>query len=176
MSRLYQGESLHGMLIGMLVGAVIGAIVGSFRYRKVQGMANEILEQIDEISKAGEGLTRVELANCKVWHQISGAAFLKNNKITDDEEILGAVRWHTTGRAGMTLLEKIVYTADFISADRKYKDVEVVRKLADISLEHAILYTSRYTIEKLVSGDKLIHPATVECYNDMLLHFGAEKG
>ena len=133
-------------------------------------------EQIDEISKAGEGLTRVELANCKVWHQISGAAILKNNKITDDEEILGAVRWHTTGRAGMTLLEKIVYTADFISADRKYKDVEVVRKLADISLEHAILYTSRYTIEKLVSGDKLIHPATVECYNDMLLHFGAEKG
>lgn len=50
MSRLYQGESLYGMLIGMLVGAVIGAIVGSFRYRKVQGMANEILEQIDEIS------------------------------------------------------------------------------------------------------------------------------
>lgn len=128
-------------------------------------------EQIDEISKAGEDLTKVELANYKVWHQISGAAFLKNNKITDDGEILGAVRWHTTGRAGMTLLEKIVYTADFISADRKYKDVDVVRRLADISLDHAILYTSRYTIEKLVSGDKLIHPATVDCYNDMLLRF-----
>jgi nicotinate-nucleotide adenylyltransferase len=75
----------------------------------------------------------------------------------------------------MTLLEKIVYTADFISADRKYKDVDVVRKLADISLEHAILYTSRYTIEKLVSDDKIIHPATVECFNDMLLYF-AGKG
>ena len=133
-------------------------------------------EQIDAISKAGEDLSRVELANHKVWHQISGAAFLKNEGIITDEEILGAVRWHTTGRTGMTLLEKIVYTADFISADRKYKDVEVVRRLADISLEHAILYTSRYTIEKLVSGDMLIHPATVECYNDMLLHFGVEKG
>lgn len=133
-------------------------------------------EQLNEISEAGEDLTKVEFSNHKVWHQISGAAFLKNKKITDDEEILGAVRWHTTGRSEMTLLEKIVYTADFISADRKYKDVEVVRRLADISLEHAILYTSRYTIEKLVSGDMLIHPATVDCYNDMLLHFGVEKG
>ncbi len=132
-------------------------------------------EQINEISDAGENLTKVEFANPKVWHQISGAAFLRNKKIIDDEEILGAVRWHTTGRAGMTLLEKIVYTADFISADRNYKDVDAVRKLADISLEHAILYTSRYTIEKLVSDDKLIHPATVECFNDMLLHF-AGKG
>lgn len=128
-------------------------------------------EQLNEISDAGENLTKVEFANQKVWHQISGAAFLRNKKIADDEDVLGAVRWHTTGRAGMTLLQKIVYTADFISADRKYKDVDVVRKLADISLEHAILYTSRYTIEKLVSADKLIHPATVECYNDMLLHF-----
>ncbi len=133
-------------------------------------------EQLDEISKSGEELTRLEISNHKVWHQISGAAFLKNNGIIADEEILGAIRWHTTGRSGMTLLEKIVYTADFISSDRKYKDVDVVRKLADISLEHAILYTSRYTVEKLVSADMPVHPATVECYNDMLLHFGAEKG
>ena len=130
---------------------------------------------LNELEKAGVELSLLELANRKVWHQFSGAAFLENEKIITDEEILGAVRWHTTGRAGMTLLEKIVYTADFISADRKYKDVDVVRKLADISLEHAILYTSRYTIEKLVSDDKIIHPATVECFNDMLLYF-AGKG
>ena len=93
-----------------------------------------------------------------------------------DEEILGAVRWHTTGKAGMTLLEKIIYVADFISADRDYKDVEVVRRLAYISLEHAILYTSRYTVNKMVSQDLLLHPATVDCYNDMLMHFGIQKG
>ena len=76
----------------------------------------------------------------------------------------------------MSLLEKIVYTADFISADRDYPDVGVVRRLADISLEHAILYTSRYTVEKLISKDLPIHPATVDCYNDMLLHFMKQKG
>lgn len=119
-----------------------------------------------------DNLSEVEFGNPKVWHQISGEGFLRKNGIVTDEEILGAVRWHTTGRAGMTLLEKIVYVADFISADRKYEDVGVVRELAETSLEQAMLYTTRYTVRKLAAGDMLIHPATVECYNDMLLHIG----
>ena len=143
---------------------------------RLAGLLHDIMknasakEQIEEIEMAGEGLTKLELMNPKVWHQISGAAFLKTNGITDDEEILGAVRWHTTGKAGMTLLEKVVYIADFISADRNYPDVDVVRKLAQKSLEDAILYTTRYTIKKLISTDAPVHPATVDCYNDMILH------
>ncbi len=133
-------------------------------------------EQLDCMSRAGETLSGVEAVNRKVWHQISGAAFLKIGGLIDDEEILGAVRWHTTGKSGMTLLEKIVYVADFISADRDYGDIDVVRRLADLSLEHAILYTSRYTVRKMISGDLPLHPATVDCYNDMLLHFGVQKG
>ena len=133
-------------------------------------------DQLKIIEKSGEPLSRVELINPKVWHQISGAAFLKESGIITDEEILGAVRWHTTGRAGMTLLEKIVYTADFISADRDYPDVNVVRRLAEESLEDAILYTSRYTVQKLASADLPIHPATVECYNDMIFHLKIQKG
>ena len=129
----------------------------------------EHMEYLNDISA-------VELHNPKVWHQISGEAFLRKNGIITDEEILGAVRWHTTGRADMTLLEKIVYVADFISADRKYEDVAEVRKLAETSLEQTILYTSRYTINKLAQNNMLIHPATVECYNDMLLQIGLQKG
>ena len=127
-------------------------------------------EHFAVLEKSGECFSKLELTNPKVWHQITGAAFLKSEGITDDEEILGAVRWHTTGRADMTLLEKVVYIADFISADRSYPDVGVVRKLAQTSLEEAILYTARYTVEKLVSADLPVHPATVDCYNDMILH------
>lgn len=133
-------------------------------------------DQFEIIEKSGEPLSREELINPKVWHQISGAAFLRESGIITDEEILGAVRWHTTGRAGMTLLEKIVYTADFISADRDYPDVNVVRRLAEESLEDAILYTSRYTVHKLASADLPIHPATVECYNDMIFQLKIQKG
>lgn len=149
---------------------------------RLAGLLHDIMknasaaEQLAVLEKAGEGLTRLELANPKVWHQISGAAFLRTEGITDDEEILGAVRWHTTGRAGMTLLEKVVYIADFISADRDYPDVGVVRKLAQKSLEDAIFYTARYTVRKLVSTDLPVHPATVDCYNDMFLHLKNQKG
>lgn len=144
---------------------------------KLAGLLHDVMknadkaEQLEYMEKSGEALNKVDLTNPKVWHQITGAAFLKSNGIITDEEILGAVRWHTTGKANMTLLEKIVYTADFISADRDYPDVGVVRKLADKSLEEAILYTSQYTVKKLVLNNLPIHPATVECYNDMLLHF-----
>lgn len=132
----------------------------------------DVQSHLDELEKAGVTLSLLEIANRKVWHQISGAAFLKNEKIVTDEEILGAVRWHTTGRADMTLLEKVVYIADFISADRDYPDVGVVRKLAQKSLEEAILYTTQYTIKKLVSAGLPVHPATVDCYNDMILKKG----
>ncbi len=142
---------------------------------RLAGLLHDVMKNADraehfkELDKAGLTLSRVELLNPKVWHQISGAAFLKNEGIVTDEEILGAVRWHTTGRANMTLLEKVVYIADFISADRDYPDVAVVRKLAQQSLEEAILYTAQYTIKKLVSAQLPVHPATVECYNDMAM-------
>ncbi len=142
---------------------------------RIAGLMHDVMknapasEQLEMLEKSGQSLTRVDISNPKVWHQLSGAVFLEENGIVGDEEILGAVRWHTTGRADMTLLEKIVYTADFISADRDYPDVGVVRRLAEKSLEEAILYTSRYTINKLASKDLPIHPATVECFNDMVL-------
>lgn len=145
---------------------------------RLAGLMHDVMKNADAdghfeyIEKSGEKLTPVDFSNPKVWHQISGAAYLKENGIVTDGEILGAVRWHTTGKAGMTLLEKIVYVADFISADRDYPDVGVVRRLADKSLEDAILYTSRYTVNKLVSNNMPVHPATVECYNDMLISKG----
>ena len=147
---------------------------------RLAGLMHDVMKNADTdghfkyIEKSGEKLTAVDISNPKVWHQISGAAYLKESGIVTDEEILGAVRWHTTGKAGMTLIEKIVYVADFISADRDYPDVGVVRKLADKSLEEAILYTSRYTVNKLATKNLPIHPATVECYNDMIIN--SERG
>ncbi len=160
--------------------ALLAEKYGADQYKaRLAGLLHDVMKNAsvaEHLQFIGDGLSEVEKSNRKVWHQISGAAFLEKNKIIDDPEIVSAVRWHTTGRSGMSLLEKIVYVADFISADRDYADVNVVRALADISLEHAILYTSRYTVQKLASADLPIHPATVDCYNDMLAHFKIQKG
>ena len=120
------------------------------------------------LTQNGIALTELEHLNGKVLHQMSGALFCRLELGIDDEDILNAVRYHTTGRRDMSLLEKIVYTADFISAERCYPDVEIMREKAQKSLEEAMLYSLRWTISNLSAQSKLIHPDTLECYNWVL--------
>lgn len=176
--KLNPRRLFHSECVSECAGVLAERYGASVEKARLAGLLHDVMKNApaNEQLALMPDITPLELLNTKVWHQISGEAFLRQNGIVTDEEILGAVRWHTTGKAGMTLLEKTIYVADFISADRDYKDVEVVRRLAYISLEHAILYTSRYTVNKMVSQDLLLHPATVECYNDMLMHFGIQKG
>ena len=125
-------------------------------------------EQLQIISKADIMLSPCEMRNDKLWHAIAGAAFLKVELGITDEEVVSAIRWHTTGKAGMSTLEKVVYLADFISEDRTYPDVDVVRRLAFLGLEQAIVYTQKYCIAKLLSKNMIIDPSSVECYNDLI--------
>lgn len=106
-------------------------------------------------------LTDVEQHAPKLWHAMAGAAFLEYVLRMDDRDILNAVRYHTTARAGMSLLEKIVYVADFISADREYPDVDVMRKLAKQSLEDAMRYALEYTVRDLRQKGATVHPDTI---------------
>ncbi|MDE5604877.1 MAG: bis(5'-nucleosyl)-tetraphosphatase (symmetrical) YqeK, partial [Eubacterium sp.] len=122
--------------------------------------------QREYMKKNGEDIRELEFPNHLVYHQMSGAAYCRLKLGVDDEDILSAIRYHTTGRKGMTLLEKVVYTADFISADRCYPDVAVMREKAKQSLEDAMLYSLRYTISDLTKRAKPIYIDTVECYND----------
>lgn len=113
-------------------------------------------------------LSPLELSAPKLWHAITGAEYLKKSYGFDDD-IITAVRYHTTGREGMSLLEKILFTADFISADRDYKGVEDMRERAEISLELAMEEGLRFTVFELSEKCLPIHPDTLACYNQVLL-------
>ena len=137
----------------------------------VAGILHDITKEDDlvfqqkEIEKSQMTMTSLEIANEKVYHQMSGMAFIKNNLAITDEDILLAVRYHTTGRANMTLLEMIIYLADFTSADRNYPDVDTMRAKTDKNLFEGMLYSLSYTIKDLVSKNRQIHPDTLDCYN-----------
>lgn len=79
---------------------------------EIAGLLHDITKQTDEteqlqlISDAKMKLSALEFDNKKLWHAFSGAAYLKTKLNIDDEEILNAVKFHTTGRAEMSLLEK----------------------------------------------------------------------
>ncbi|MBQ7680088.1 MAG: bis(5'-nucleosyl)-tetraphosphatase (symmetrical) YqeK, partial [Butyrivibrio sp.] len=76
-------------------------------------------EQLQFCRKHHIDVTEVEEENTALLHAKNGEWMSAHKYHIDDPEILGAIRWHTTGRPGMTLLEKIIYVADFIEPNRK---------------------------------------------------------
>lgn len=126
-------------------------------------------EQLDLMEKGGIILSNCEKNNPALWHAMAGECYLRLYMNITDPEILGSVRYHTTGKAGMTLLEKIIYVADYISAERNYPDVDVMRDLSlNQSLEKASLYSLIYTFNKMTKLQGIIHPDSVEYYNELL--------
>lgn len=113
---------------------------------------------LDDITKASE----------KLWHAVTGAAYIENVLKIADKEIINAVRYHTTAKANMTKLEKVLYLADFTSADRDYSDVDVMRRLVDISMEDAMEYALCYTINELKEKSSQIHPDTIAAYEEIM--------
>lgn len=110
----------------------------------------------------------VEKQAPKLWHAHCGAVFLQYVLGIEDEEIITAVRYHTTARAGMTLFEKILYLADFTSADRDYPDVDEMRRLVEIGIGPAMEYALQYSIDDLKVNGREIHPDTLAAYNEVV--------
>lgn len=144
---------------------------------EIAGILHDIMkdippeEQLQMLTRFGIVLTDVERSAQKLWHAMLGAAYLEQELHLTDYEILDAVRYHTTGRANMTLLDKVLFIADFISADRDYPGVEELRKAADISLERALLEGFTFTIQDLAHNGKPIHPDTIAAYNQVVLTY-----
>ncbi|MDO4607719.1 MAG: bis(5'-nucleosyl)-tetraphosphatase (symmetrical) YqeK [Clostridia bacterium] len=126
-------------------------------------------EHLNIFDKFGIMLNDVEKNADKLWHAISGAAYIQYELGIDDPEIITAVRYHTTARANMSQLEKILYLADFTSADRDYDDIDIMRQKVEISMEAALDYALSYSINDLVSRGKLLHLDTIMAYNENTL-------
>ncbi len=126
-------------------------------------------EHLHIFKEFGIMLNDIEKNAEKLWHAISGSAYIKHILGIDDNEIIAAVRYHTTAREGMSQLEKILYLADFTSADRDYDDIDIMRQKVEISMEIALNYALSYTINDLVSRAQPLHIDTVKAYNENAL-------
>ncbi len=127
-------------------------------------------EQLQIMLDSGIILDDIQKNAPKLWHGISGSVYIKNHLDIDDEDILNAICYHTTGRAGMSLLEKIIFVADFTSEERTYKGVATMRKKSRKSLEDAMLYGFKFTFSDLSSRELAIHPDELACYNEIVLN------
>ncbi len=117
----------------------------------------------------GIKFNKIELNAEKLWHAVSGAAYVEHYLGITDKDIIDAIRFHTTAKADMSLLSVILYLADFSSADRDYDDVDIMRKLVDKTLDEAYLYALSYSVSDLVKMGKAIHPDTLDAYNEAVM-------
>ncbi|PWV98416.1 putative HD superfamily hydrolase involved in NAD metabolism [Paenibacillus cellulosilyticus] len=104
----------------------------------------------------------------ELWHAHVGAFIAERDYGVTDPEILDAIRYHTSGRVGMTLLEKIVCLADYMEPSRDFPGVNKIRSEAEHSVEKALLTGFDGTITFLIEKGKRIFPLTVLARNDMV--------
>lgn len=124
--------------------------------------------QLQILSEFGIILDTVEKNARKLWHSRAGAVYIKEKLGINNEEIISAVRYHTTAKANMTLLQKILYLADFTSEDRDYSGVEDMRKAVDVSLEYAMKEALIFTVVDLMEKGMAIHKDTMEAYREIV--------
>lgn len=100
-------------------------------------------------------------ASPQLIHSYAGALYLQSHMDIHDPEVIEAVRYHTTARAGMSLLETVVYLADLTSEDREYPDVGEMRRLCDTDLRKAMIHALTHTVKELTRKQKPICPDTL---------------
>ena len=100
----------------------------------------------------------------KLWHAWAGGIYVKNT-LGLPQEIADAVYYHTSGRADMTALEKTVFLADYISAERDFEGVDAVRESVKTGRDEACRLALAQTIASLTQRGSYIEEHTIEAYN-----------
>ena len=128
-----------------------------------KGLKEEQL--IEVVMSADIKISPLELDNPELLHSKAGSVMAKQKYGIEDEDILGAIYYHTTGRPGMTVLEKIIFVADYIEPNRtNLPGLDVIRKTAFEDIDRAVELICRNTLDYLKGSDKQIDRATVDTY------------
>lgn len=123
-------------------------------------------EQLNFCRKHGISLTESETAMPALIHAKLGAYLAENKYGIKDRAVLDAITYHTTGRPDMTMLEKIVYIADYIEPNRKeIPGLSETRRLAFTDIDQAVCRSAGATVRYLKNGGKAVDAMTVKTYN-----------
>lgn len=107
----------------------------------------------------------------EIMHGPIAAWRAKTELAISDEDVLNAMRYHTTGRANMSRLEQIIYIADMIEPNRKFDGVEQLREYAKQDVTMAMKACIKHSISFLIETEQPVHEQSVKCYN---FYFGED--
>lgn len=122
-------------------------------------------ETLEYCRKHGIELSELEKRQVFLMHGEVGAIIARDKYDVIDEAVLKAVRYHTTGCSEMSMLDKIIFLADYIEPGRKHSEVDNVRKLAYVNINKALISAFDSIIKYVIDQKGLIHPDTIEARN-----------
>ena len=119
----------------------------------------ELNEQVAICRRFGVELDELEQRAVKLLHSKTGACIAKHI-FGETEQVYQAIFWHTTGKPDMSMLEKVIYLADYIEPTRDFDGVEPLRRLAYEDIDKALLMGMEMTIEEMKQRGSPIHRNT----------------
>ena len=128
-------------------------------------------EQLALCKTYGIALDELEQKALKLLHAKTGAA-LARDVFGVDDEIYNAILWHTTGKPDMTLLEKIIYLADYIEPTRDFPGVAELREAVRRDLDEGLLLGLSMAVEEMQAMGDPIHHNTLEARDYLTAHRG----
>lgn len=144
---------------------------------KIAGLLHDICKEMSdqENEKLISKDIKKRICSPKLFHGPAGSEYIKNELGINDEDVLNAVKYHTTGRKSMTTFEKVISVADYISPERKWEDVSKTCELAYEDLDLALLKKLSTDIVVCVQKSRQISIDTAEAYNDIILSKKGDK-
>lgn len=152
LARKYGADENKAYIAGLLHDVAKGLPVNSLK-----AIAADNGVEIDEY----------ELKNPELLHGKIGAAIICGELGIRDEDILSAIKWHTTGHKNMSLLEKIIYLADIIEPGRNFPETDALRALAYKDIDEAMLKGLGHVMNFVKERGLTLHPNSIEAYEDI---------
>ena len=128
-----------------------------------------------QMPEPGSVVSPLYRANPELLHGRLGAEFLEEALGIEDQEILLAVRYHTTGRAGMTDLEKVIYLADLIEENRDFPGLDELRAAAARDLDEAVFCGMQHVLSYVLRQGWPIDEDSIRAYNDLIFKRGDSR-
>jgi predicted HD superfamily hydrolase involved in NAD metabolism len=172
--QLNEARFIHSLGV-MDTSEKLATFYGADPYKaRIAGLCHDCAKKLSRnelinIAEKNEGkVEEIYLHAPQLLHGLVGAHISKNVFGIHDEDILNSIKYHTTGRKGMSLLEKIIYISDYIEPSRNFRGVNELRKLTYIDLDKVLLKSFDDTITYTISRGSLLHIDTIEARNYIL--------
>ena len=158
------GVAYTSASLAMVHGANVDkALIAGFLHDCAKCLSHE--EQLNICERNNIEITDVERRNHSLLHAKAGMYIASTKYEVRDPEILNAIRYHTTGKEDMSLLEKIVYIADFIEPNRKpLDDMNIIRKEAFTDIDRCLAHILHNSIVYLRTIGKECDDTTMKAY------------